>query len=170
MRKIVTKHICPPIPMRQYDWCAHYDGEEEAGDYGYGATEAEAIADFEEHHRADHDQRLAAKSTNPMLQGSWTAYVGWSPSMGLDNVETLRRHPNWCEVTGPGDLSISGHFGIEGARVIAAAPDAIAALKSLLPEIDAEIEQRRTSGNDEDWHGLKVLADAGHAAVAKAGA
>ncbi len=28
------------------DWCAHYDGEEEAGGYGYGKTEAEAIADF----------------------------------------------------------------------------------------------------------------------------
>ena len=25
---------------------AHFDGEEEAGNYGYGATEAEAIADF----------------------------------------------------------------------------------------------------------------------------
>lgn len=46
MRKIVTTCICPPIPVRANDWCAYFDGEEEAGNYGYGATEDEAIADF----------------------------------------------------------------------------------------------------------------------------
>jgi hypothetical protein len=45
-RKVVTSYVCPPIPTRSHDWCAHFDGEEEAGGYGYGATEAEAIADF----------------------------------------------------------------------------------------------------------------------------
>ena len=45
-RKIVTSYINPPIPIRSNDWCAHYDGEEEAGFYGWGATEAEAVADF----------------------------------------------------------------------------------------------------------------------------
>ncbi len=29
-----------------HEWCAHFDGEEELGGYGYGRTEAEAIADF----------------------------------------------------------------------------------------------------------------------------
>ncbi len=46
MRKIVTSPTHSPLPVRQHDWCAHFDGEEEAGNYGYGATEAEAIADF----------------------------------------------------------------------------------------------------------------------------
>lgn len=46
--------------------------------------------------------------------------------------------------------------------------DMLAALSALLPEIDSEIEQRQTSGNDEYWQGLKALSDAGHAAVAKA--
>lgn len=45
-RKIVTTHIFPPIPDRQFDWCAHFDGEEERGNYGYGRTEAAAIRDF----------------------------------------------------------------------------------------------------------------------------
>ena len=44
--KIVTTHDYPPIPIRTRDWCAYFDGEEEAGNYGYGATREEAIADF----------------------------------------------------------------------------------------------------------------------------
>lgn len=57
-RKIVTSYINPPIPIRSNDWCAHYDGEEEAGFYGWGATEAEAVADFIENCKEHHDERL----------------------------------------------------------------------------------------------------------------
>ena len=46
MKKIVTSYACPPIPFRGADWCAYFDGEEEAGNYGYGATEQEAIDDL----------------------------------------------------------------------------------------------------------------------------
>ena len=46
--KIVTGYVCPPIPWRAYDWAAYRDGEEESGPYGYGATEAEAIANLKE--------------------------------------------------------------------------------------------------------------------------
>ena len=42
--KIVTEHVYPPIPMRQFDWVAHYDDPE--GLAGWGRTEAEAIADL----------------------------------------------------------------------------------------------------------------------------
>lgn len=45
-RKIVTCYMHPPIPVRSFDWCAHYDGEEAAGNYGWGRTEAEAVQDF----------------------------------------------------------------------------------------------------------------------------
>lgn len=45
-RKIVTAHIYPPIPIRDFDWCAYFDGEEEAGNYGYGRTETDAINDL----------------------------------------------------------------------------------------------------------------------------
>lgn len=58
MRKIVTSHVYPPIPFRGCDWCAHYDGEEEAGGYGWGRTEAEAIQDFKDNCADDHDERL----------------------------------------------------------------------------------------------------------------
>lgn len=43
---IRTSHIHPPIPERKFDWQAHIDGREESGPYGYGRTEAEAIADL----------------------------------------------------------------------------------------------------------------------------
>lgn len=67
-RKIVTSYnINPPIPTRQFDWCAYYDGEEEAGGYGYGATEAEAIADFNENCREDHDERLGLAPSDFVL-------------------------------------------------------------------------------------------------------
>jgi hypothetical protein len=40
---IVTDHVFPPIPVRQFDWCAWLDGQEEAGPRGWGETEAQAI-------------------------------------------------------------------------------------------------------------------------------
>ena len=45
-KKIVTWNAYPPIPDRRFDWAAYFDGEEEAGHYGWGRTEAEAIADL----------------------------------------------------------------------------------------------------------------------------
>ena len=53
VRYIVTAHVFPPIPMRWFDWCAHFDDPE--GLVGWGATEQSAIDDlteqaFEEEH------------------------------------------------------------------------------------------------------------------------
>jgi hypothetical protein len=58
-RTVKTVREYPPIPDRRFDWCALYEGEEEAGGYGWGATEAEAITDFNENCREMHDERLA---------------------------------------------------------------------------------------------------------------
>lgn len=65
MRKIVTSYVNPPIPYRQNDWCAHYDGEEEAGNYGWGSTEEEAIRDFIYNCKEDHDERLCEQKMTP---------------------------------------------------------------------------------------------------------
>jgi hypothetical protein len=47
---IRTIHICPPIPVRSYDWCAvdndTFDEENPATPVGYGPTKEEAIADL----------------------------------------------------------------------------------------------------------------------------
>lgn len=45
--KIITEHVYPPIPVRSYDWSAHYDGHEENGFVGWGETEAAAIHNLE---------------------------------------------------------------------------------------------------------------------------
>lgn len=45
-RKIVTENVYPPIPIRRFDWCAYYDGDEESGPRGWGETEQKAIADL----------------------------------------------------------------------------------------------------------------------------
>lgn len=52
-RKINTHHEFPPIPIRQFDWCATFDGYEPGEPIGWGATEAEAIADLLDNHGED---------------------------------------------------------------------------------------------------------------------
>lgn len=44
--KIITTFWAKPGPSRNFDWCAYRDGYEEDGGYGYGTTEAEALADL----------------------------------------------------------------------------------------------------------------------------
>jgi hypothetical protein len=43
LRKINTEHVYPPIPSRQYDWRATFDGYEPGDSIGTGYTEQEAI-------------------------------------------------------------------------------------------------------------------------------
>lgn len=48
--KVVTTNTFPPIPDRQFDWCAHFEGDEPNDNggmmQGFGATEQEAIDDL----------------------------------------------------------------------------------------------------------------------------
>jgi hypothetical protein len=44
--KIITLRVEPPIPIREFDWCAFMDGVEEDGVCGWGENEEEAIADL----------------------------------------------------------------------------------------------------------------------------
>lgn len=56
MKKIVTDFSYPPIPLRQFDWIAWFDGQED-GAQGTGPTEQEAIDDLksqvEDRHTVD---------------------------------------------------------------------------------------------------------------------
>jgi hypothetical protein len=45
--RIIAVNVFPPIPDRRFDWCAYHDGDEElAHRYGWGSSEADAVADL----------------------------------------------------------------------------------------------------------------------------
>lgn len=46
-KKIITTFEYPPIPVRNFDWVAQYEGQEESGWYGHGETKEDAIAMLE---------------------------------------------------------------------------------------------------------------------------
>lgn len=87
----------------------------------------------------------------------WTARkkVNGGFMIEKDGIETI------CSVPGYG-------CGPANAALIAAAPELLAALQGLLPEVDSEIDQRKYGGNCEDWAQLEALSNAAHAAIAKA--
>ncbi len=41
-------YVYPPIPIRSFDWCAYYEGDDHEGPRGWGATREEAIAELKE--------------------------------------------------------------------------------------------------------------------------
>lgn len=51
------------------------------------------------------------------------------------------------------------------ALLFRASPVLLASLKACLAEIDFELEQRKTGGNDEHWAELQAISDNGHRAV-----
>jgi len=59
---IATSHVYPPIPVRQFDWCAWDDNRgADCSPYGYGATEEAAIADLLENLACERDEAAEAK-------------------------------------------------------------------------------------------------------------
>ena len=44
--QIHTENVYPPIPLRQFDWSATYDGYEPGDPIGWGKTEQDAIDDL----------------------------------------------------------------------------------------------------------------------------
>ncbi len=58
---IVTQCVNPPLPTRQWDWVAYFNGDEEAnGPTGRGPTEAEALRDLCEQLATSRDGLAAA--------------------------------------------------------------------------------------------------------------
>jgi len=48
--KVIISFVYPPIPLRQFDWCAYFDNDEPDDDghmlCGYGKTERDALMDL----------------------------------------------------------------------------------------------------------------------------
>lgn len=58
---IITSHVNPPIPERGFDWCAYRENDVELPyRYGWGMTEAEALADLE---RLEQEEYEALEAT-----------------------------------------------------------------------------------------------------------
>lgn len=45
-KRIVTEHVFPPVPYRDQDWRATFDGYDEGDPMGTGPTKEAAIADL----------------------------------------------------------------------------------------------------------------------------
>lgn len=54
--KIIVRHILPPIPSRNYDYCAYWDGWEEDCEYGWGKDALEAVRDLLENYPLPEDK------------------------------------------------------------------------------------------------------------------
>jgi hypothetical protein len=72
MTVICTRHVFPPIPLRDYDWCAwdeqHNPGAEYPHMVGWGKTQDDAIEDLlrlldEQAEAADPDLRIIPETT-----------------------------------------------------------------------------------------------------------
>jgi hypothetical protein len=48
-KHLVMKHVFPPIPIRDFDWCAYLADEvEDSSTYGWGRTPEEAAENWKE--------------------------------------------------------------------------------------------------------------------------
>lgn len=59
--RIVTTHIFPPIPDRNFDWMAYLENDaEKPWMHGYGPTEQDAIEDLKRliQERAEYEEEL----------------------------------------------------------------------------------------------------------------
>ncbi len=70
--KIITHFEYPPIPVRNFDWCATRDGYEPGAPIGWGSTAQDAIQDLldiEETVCAAEDEMYAADLAFAMEAG-----------------------------------------------------------------------------------------------------
>lgn len=58
-RIILVKYIYPPIPVRDFDYQASFEGHDEGDPIGHGSSEQAAIDDL--HENAEFDAEFAAE-------------------------------------------------------------------------------------------------------------
>lgn len=77
---IITAYVHPPIPPREFDWCAHRDGSEESGPYGWGLTREEAVMELIRQEDETREEEMEA------IQDFITKFRDYQP----DNQKSLR--------------------------------------------------------------------------------
>lgn len=103
--------------------------------------------------------------TNQHTPGPWK-HVGLTMIQGAGDPH--RNIPGIVANVTPAGTLHDATVCAANARLIAAAPDLLAACKAALPEIEQEREQREYSGNDEYIEGMRSIENLIAAAIAKA--
>lgn len=101
--------------------------------------------------------------------GPWFAHHGW-----VHHHDITKEHPHWCEVTAEGHtpdgyaLSISGHFGMANARLIAAAPCMLTALEQIECDVSRILNFEGNQLSSVERNRLEEAYNMVAAAIAKA--
>jgi hypothetical protein len=67
--KIVVTFTGAPIPVRSFDWVAHFDGGEEDGPCGYGPTKLSALYDLRDALENDAEAAAVQREIDAILDG-----------------------------------------------------------------------------------------------------
>src|SRR4051812_19182978 len=110
MTRIVTTFVNPPIPVRDSDWQATFEGYDEGDPVGYGPTKQEAIDDL-----------LAQALTDAYAEGRADERETWAPVLRemrryLPLIEQIESSPTlWGMTAAP--LGIATANGYRAAIV-----------------------------------------------------
>jgi|GEM_PF-2920397 len=137
MPKIATSYRAKPIPLRQFDWTAWYDGDEpnDAGGMrtGSGRTQEDAIANLLSNHPPSCVDCGGKGSAIPGIEWTIQEYGDDEcPTLVLHRGETENRI---CFMATPGSHGDPAMIEAD-AKLIAAAPDLLAALKVALTALE----------------------------------
>jgi hypothetical protein len=86
-RKIITSNPCPPIPSREADWCAWFDGDEESGPWGWGSTKLQSINGLIDNCEIDDLIHWFGIKTREVDTMRGPEYGHWIAFTGSDSVE-----------------------------------------------------------------------------------
>jgi hypothetical protein len=84
---LVTDHVCPPIPSREYDWCAYQKGEEGSGRYGWGSNEELAVMNWHELYGEDSGIKVGKYLVEKRLGRLWISIIDDGEGGEFDEAE-----------------------------------------------------------------------------------
>ena len=112
---------------------------------------------------------MEAKFTKgPWHKSGWKSAEVSIGIPGAEKIEIRSAAPTWGVASVYIIRDSDREIQEANAALIVAAPKLYDAAEEILPDIESEIEQRKYSGNDEDWRDLERKANALRAALAEA--
>ena len=91
--KVIFTHERPPIPTRGHDWRAGFDGREEEGRDGFGATKLAAAVDLYQHCETPEEVlacvvailRADLESRSKSAEGQWSKLLADGFRSGMES-------------------------------------------------------------------------------------